>query len=213
MRKLFRNAIYSAIVAMMMGAPVSGAPSGLNIIPTADVLDKGVASVEIESDGIGRPWGGDCDRFALLQVGIGWEVELGVDRCLDDPDTWVNFKWRARGESGSLPAIALGLQAISKGERPQPYIATTKSLGATRLHAGAVDVSRRLRWMFGIDRPLCGLVTFQADYVSGDENSSTYGIAINLSNSLSLTLARSIGNTADTGNGHIVNLAWTTSLK
>ncbi|MCL5105190.1 MAG: YjbH domain-containing protein [Armatimonadetes bacterium] len=213
MCKLFLNAVYSAIVALIVGAPVCGAPSGLNVIPTADVLDKGIASVEMESDGIGRPWGGGCDRFALLQAGIGRGVELGVDRCLDDSDTWVNFKWRARGESGSLPAIALGLQTISEGDRPQPYIATTKSLGLTRLHVGAVDVDGVTRWMLGIDRPLCKLVTFQADNTSGDENSSTYGVAINLSNSLSLTLARSIGNTADTGNGHIINLAWSAAWK
>lgn len=207
------NAVYSAIVALMLGAPVLGAPSGLNVMPTADVLDEGVVSLETESDGNARPWGDDCDRFALLQFGVGNGIELGVDRCLNDPNTWVNFKWRVRNESAGSPAVALGTQAVTDNGRPQPYAVTTKSLGRMRVHAGIIDIDHELRWMFGLDRPLGSRVTLQADYISGDENSMTYGVAVSLSNSLSLTLGRTVGKSTETGNGHVFNLAWSTSLK
>ena len=80
------------------------APSRLNIIPTADVLDRGVISLETESAGAGRLWGADCDRFALFQTGIGNGIELGVDRCLDDPVDYTS------GDENSLTyGVALAL--------------------------------------------------------------------------------------------------------
>ncbi|MHB1455630.1 MAG: hypothetical protein ACYC0V_01815 [Armatimonadota bacterium] len=189
------------------------APSGLNVIPTADVLDKGVTSLEIESAGNGRPFGDECDSFSLVQIGVGSGIELGVDRCLDDPDTWLNIKWRVRDESDRLPSLAFGIQGIGENGLAQPYIAALKSVGDTRVHTGLIVIDRKTRWTFGLDRPVGSHVTFQADYTSGDENSITYGIAASLSNSLSLTLAKSVGNAGETGNGHIINLAWSTSIK
>lgn len=193
--------------------PAMCAPSGLNVIPTADVLDKETISLEMESAGNGRLWEDGCDRFALLQIGVGNGLELGVDRCINDPDSWINVKWRARDESGGLPALAFGVQGISDDELAQPYIALLKSIGNTRLYTGAIMIDRKTRWMFGLDRPLGSRVTFQADYTSGDDNSITYGIAVSLSKSLSLTLARSSGNSDETGNSHVVNLAWSKSLR
>lgn len=207
LRRLFAIGGFIAVV-LSNGQWAVCAPSGLNVIPTADVLDKGDVSLEIESDGRGRPWGDDCDSFSLLQFGVGNGVELGVDQCLNNPDTWINIKWRVCDESGRLPALALGVQGISYDELAQPYIAVLKSIGDTRFHMGAMKIDHKTRLVFGLDRPLGSRVTFQADYTSGDENSTTYGIAVSLSNSLSLTLVRSLGNAVETGNGHIINLAW-----
>ncbi|MDO8586380.1 MAG: hypothetical protein Q7T82_05010 [Armatimonadota bacterium] len=38
------------------------APSGPNVIPTADVPAEGLVSLETESAGNGRRWGGECSR-------------------------------------------------------------------------------------------------------------------------------------------------------
>ncbi|MHB9035506.1 MAG: hypothetical protein ACYC64_02485 [Armatimonadota bacterium] len=211
-RRLFAIACFVGVV-LSNGQWAVCAPSGLNVIPTADVLGKGVMSLETESDGNGRPWGDDCDRFALLQFGVGNGIEMGADQCLNDSNAWINFKWRVRNESNGSPAVALGTQAIADNGRPQPYVVTTKSLGKLRLHTGVIDIDRKFRWMLGMDHPLGGRIAFQADYISGNENSMTYGVAVSLSNSLSLTLAKSVPNGTDTGNGHVVNLAWTMPLK
>jgi hypothetical protein len=184
----------------------------LNVIPTADVLDRGVISLESESAGAGRPWGDGCDMYALSQIGIGSGVELGMDRCLGDSESWVNVKWRMRDESGRTPALAVGVQGIGEGATAQPYVVALKSFGNTRIHTGMVAIDRKSEWMIGVDHPLGSRVTLQVDYISGDENSMTYGAAVGLTSNLSLTLARSSGNTDATGNGHVINLAWSMSL-
>lgn len=202
----------SAIMAVCL--PVWSAPSGLNAIPTTDVLDPGVRSLEMESAGTGNPRGSDCDGVALLQCGIGYGVELGVDRSTSsDSDYWINVKWRVRDETGAVPAVAFGTQSISDGDRPQHFAVATKSFGLTRLHSGIIGIEHKTRWMLGVDHPLGNKFTFMSDYINDDENSATFGLAVNLNDSLSLTVARSLGNSANTGNGYIVNIAWSTALK
>ncbi len=191
----------------------TAAPSGLNVIPTADILDKGVMSLEFESAGSGTPWGGDCDNFALLQFGVGYGVELGFDHCTNHPDHWLNVKWRIRDESDTLPAIAIGTQSISVGDRHQPFAICTKCFGSLRGHAGFIGLDSKARWMAGVDHPLSIRFTVQADYISGHENTASFGIAATLTDNLSLTLARSLGNSADVDDGYIVNVSWSMAVR
>jgi len=188
------------------------APSGLNVIPTADVLGKELVSLEYEVSGKARLWDGDCAGWGLFQIGIGHGLELGLDRCFSDDAWWGNVKWQALAETPRIPAVALGLQGLSKGARPQPYLATTRSIGKMRLHAGAILIGHNLRWMLGLDRPVGRRLTLQADYTSGDENALTYGMSAALTDNLALTLARTSGNSAAIGNGEVLNLAWTIKL-
>lgn len=196
------------MVALAIGPSALCAPSGLNVIPTADVLDQGGISLEAESAGSGRPWSDNCDQFALLQVGVGKGLEIGLDRCLNDSGSWLNVKWQAHQERSGAPGLAFGVQSISAGDKAQPYVVAMRSFGATRIHAGAARMGGRPRWMLGVDRPLGHRVTLQADYISGDENALTYGVAAALTRHLSLTVALSAGNSADAGKGSIINLAW-----
>jgi hypothetical protein len=208
----FYQIFWSVSVLVTVCMPAIGAPSGLNVIPTADILDSGVVSLETESTGTGSPWGGDCNSFTLLQFGMGYGIELGMDKCVNDSDSWINFKWRVRDEAGAFPAIAFGTQAISKGDRSQHFAVATKSFGKCRLHTGVIGIDRSIRWMLGANRPISGRLTFQTDYINGDENSSTFGVALALNGSLSLTVARSLGNSVDAGDGYIVNAAWSKGL-
>lgn len=208
--------LFTIVCCVLMSAAVSlsawGAPSGLNVIPTADVLDRGTVSLEFETAGPGLPWDSGCDDFLLFQIGAGNGVELGVDRCLNDPESWINVKWRVLDESDGRPALALGVQGIGYDDVAQPYVVALKTFGDTRLHTGLLAIDGKTRWMLGADHPLSRQVVLQADYTSGDENSTTFGIAFAVSDSLSLTVARSVGNSAETGNGYIVNLAWSRVL-
>lgn len=208
-----RNILSISLIILAGCLPAVGAPSGLNMIPTADVLDRGAMSLETESDGTGRPWSDDCDSFALFQFGVGGGVELGVDSCTNHPDAWVNCKWRIRSESSRLPAVALGVQALNYDGHTEPYAVATKTVARARFHAGLIGIESRASWMIGIDHPLSERVAFQADCIDGKQYMTALGIAIDLTDSLSLTLAKTLGHTDGTGDGHVVNLAWTATLK
>lgn len=205
-RKSFALVSFVA-VALCCGQWAACAPSGLNVIPTTDVLGNREISLEAESDGRGQPWGDDCTRLLLFQIGLGNGFEAGIDHCLDDPELWLNVKWRLQDESTGRPAVACGIQGISNNESAQPYLAIHKSVGSVRLHTGLIVIDRKTRWMGGIDRPLGNRITLQADYINGSENAFTYGVGISLSKNLSLTLGRAVGNSEEIGNGYIVNLA------
>jgi len=196
------------LIAIFPALPSAyGAPSGLNTIPTADVLDDGAISLEIESSGTGRPWGDDYDHFSLIQLGFQGGVEMGVDMCLTDSSAWLNAKWRLCDESTHIPAIAVGVQSVSDKGRAQPYLIVLRSLGKARVHGGFLRDDGGTRWMAGLDTTLAGMVTFQTDYISGEEDSLTYGIAVPLSRQVSVTLVNSIGNLAGE-HGHAINVAW-----
>ncbi|MHB8995854.1 MAG: hypothetical protein ACYC63_11470 [Armatimonadota bacterium] len=184
------------------------APSGLNIVPTADILEPGVVSLETESIGAKTPWDSDAAVLFLLQIGLGNGWEAGLDHLLDGPHTRLNAKYRLCDETEGRPALALGLEAIGAEGGVQAYLTGTKTFGATRIHLGAFGVGGRNRAMLGLDRPLGRDVTFQADYVSGASNALTYGLAINLNDTVAITLARANANSAEVEDAYIVNLAW-----
>ncbi len=215
MRSLGFHQMFCCISVLMASClPAMSAPSGLNVIPTADVLDESMVSLEIESVGTGTPWGGDCDSFALLQFGVGRGIEFGLDRSTSgSSDHWLNAKWRVLDESRTTPAVALGTQTVSKNDHPQPFAVATRRFGRMRLHGGIIDIERKTRCMVGVDHSHGSRFTFQADYISGNENSASFGVVACLNCSLSLTVARSIGNSVDSGDGYVVNFAWSTPLK
>lgn len=179
------------------------APSGLNVIPTADVLDRGVLSLETESAGAGRPWSDGCDQYNLLQIGLGNGVEFGIDRCVDSSSVWLNAKWQVAKDPA---AAAIGIQGA--GEKAQPYLVVSKESPLARVHGGFIGMEGRWRWMLGLDKALGDRIALQADYVSGRENSLSLGMALTLNRTLAVTFARSLANSGQSGSGHIINLAW-----
>lgn len=211
MRRLYRASFITMTVGCLAGV-AAGAPSGLNIIPTADVLAAGEMSLEHEMTGQGRLWGDDSDSFGLLQFGLGRGIEVGVDRGFDPRDWWGNAKWQVQPEDAGKPAVALGIQGLSDGDRAQPYVVMTRSLNALRLHAGAIVIEDDLRWMAGTEVPLGTHLVFQADYTSGRDNSWSYGVAAALSDNVSLTVAHRLGNSGAVDDGYIFNLAWSVRL-
>lgn len=204
--------IYTVVLSLV-GVSAWCAPSGLSSIPTTDVLESGTVSIETESNGSGRPWGRKCDHFSLLQVGLGKGVEIGVDRCLNNPDHWLNGKWKVVDETAKRPAIAFGMQAVSDNESSQPYLVISKSLSVVRAHAGVIKLDGRLRNLYGVDYTLNKRMTLVADRINGNGNSLTYGLAVNMSNRFSMTVARTKGNSAEINDGYIVNLSYLISRK
>jgi hypothetical protein len=197
------------IAALLLAQAAHCAPTGLNIIPTADVLDPGVVSLQTQSIGAGTPWASEAATAVLFEIGFGKGWEAGLDHPLDDPDTWGNIKYRLWEETKARPALAVGLEAIGADIGIQPYVTAYKSFGPTRVHFGAFGVGRANIGMLGLDRPLTDRLTFQGDYLSSRNDALTYGLVFDVSSTVSLTVARVQANSADVEDTWLVNAAWT----
>lgn len=202
------------ILLVVPSSSVLGAPSGLNVIPTADVLDRGVVSLEMEAAGSGDPFGRGWDGFMLFQVGVGHGVEIGFDSTVrGGADNLLNAKCCVLSEEGWAPALAVGIQAVTGRDRPEPYVVATRSVGESRFHGGVIDLQGKARWMAGMDYRLAKAVTFQVDYVSGSGNQATVGLCVDLTEGLSLTAASSWNNADKGDRGYVLNVAYQPSLK
>jgi len=198
----------------LTGSSAFAAPSGLNVIPTADVLPAGGVSLETEFTGADLPVDGECDGYLLAQVGLGGGFEAGVDRCFDgSKGTWLNVKYRFSAESKGPPAFAAGIQNVGTGSDSQPYVAASKSLGGARVHFGMISIEDEVQGVLGLDRALSKQLTFQADYISGADNSVSIGGALLVGETLTLTAVRLISNSSSAENGYFLNVAWSSSWK
>lgn len=164
--------LFAVGVAFGTDGAVRAAPSGLNVIPTADILPIGEISLEGEFTGE-RPLPSIAGEFALeSQVGITPRLEAGIDLALGTGSLGqyplLNAKWLLLPESRRVPAVALGVQNITLEQSPQPYLILTRTLGKTRLHAGAIYISPSTVGMAGIDHLLSKRLLFQADYTGGE---------------------------------------------
>jgi len=167
-------------------------PTGLNVIPTADVLEKDTYRLDTPFSG-GMRFGPDGDMYVLLQVGAGNGMEVGIDQRVDNgySESWLNAKWRIMEEDGIRPALAIGVQNISRKHEEEPYLVVSKSLKPARFHLGVMRVSGESQAMLGLDRRLGPSLAMQADYVSGRENGFSAGIGIEITKNATLLVARS----------------------
>lgn len=204
--------ILLVLALIALAVPVFGAASGLNIIPTADVLDKGAAAVEIEQAGEQAHIFTTADTALLLQLGLGGGVEIGYDKCGDGDSfgAW-NIKLAVARRNG-LPSAAIGVQNVGNGIKPQPYAVGHITLGCGRLHAGLIRIEGSTQPMIGYDRPLAKLLTLQSDYVAGDENAASLGFAVDLGSNLGLTAAYIRNNIGPDKDSYLLTLSWLPSF-
>jgi hypothetical protein len=202
----FSAAVMACTLLVLAGSSVFAAASGSNIIPTADIYDKGTFSLEYQSENNNRflAVGGGCDDFALLQFGLTERLEAGVDRYIDDSDTVFNAKYIA-ARSDKTP-VAVGLQDVGHGFKPQLYIIGGIGFDRPlRAHAGAIRLDGSNEAILGMDVTR-GDFTFQADYISGHENDAAIGLSWGYRAfvvTYSLVFPNNSGST-----GHILNLQY-----
>jgi hypothetical protein len=113
------------------------APTGLNAMPTAEVLAIGEARVQYETDGSGKLFVPPDGALYGTQVGLLLGLEGGVDEVVDK-GTVYNLKWRMQGEGMMRPAIAIGVQNVTPDEKPQFYVVATKSFSPASVSAGVL---------------------------------------------------------------------------
>lgn len=156
------------------GATALAAPSGLNVIPTADILETGILDLEGEINGEKIVPGNQQGWGLLSQFGLTPRVELGADLVSDDEGERIllNVKWLIFPK----PALALGVQNVSHRQQMEPYLVATHPLGKTRLHAGLVT-GAGTGLLAGVDHLCSPRLVLQGDYMGGSEGSASLGVA------------------------------------
>jgi len=138
------SVLFLALIAT--GAAVGAAlaaPTGLNVIPTADILAEREVVVGYQLDGV-RLSDTDCNHWALLQIGLTDRFEVGVDRCFcGEVGTFGNAKLLLFREAEHHPALAVGVLGLSEGASGEPYAVASADAGGGRARLPLRPAARR----------------------------------------------------------------------
>lgn len=129
---------FALVLIALCLSPIAGlaVPTGLNMMPTAESLSLGQARFQFESEGSGKLYVPNDSTLIGSQGGVILGIEAGIDN-VSDKGTVYNTKWVFKGDGLLFPALAIGAQNLTSGERPQYYAVTTKSLlSIAKVHAG-----------------------------------------------------------------------------
>ncbi len=230
-----RNAA-ALLAAIALPVAAAAAPTGLNLVPTADVVPWRQLTVQLQNGNtevsgrrsvIHQP-----DLVVQSQVGLPYDCEAGIDVLPSDPPydyrPAVNFKWTPVAEGDRWPATAVGVQGLGVGFAPSFYAVATKTINydqiqyqkfrahhrniklrGIRLHAGILRAPNAWRAILGTDVEVNDHFVFYADWTSGPANAVSLGgvIVLDRANSIGIALLR--GNTADRVSGALVTLTHT----
>ncbi len=198
-----------AVLLVISLSPVWAGPTGLTVIPTADVLEPATASLEFEAEGRHVPFGGDCDRFMLLQIGLPQSLELGIDGCVTSSEgPWLNAKWVMMSETPRFPSVAVGLQSVGKDTTAEPYLALSRDVGRVRLHTGAIRLEHHNSWIFGVESSLGPGLAVCGDYVSGTAGTTSLGLSWEISDTIAVAAARIFANDSEEEDNWYFNLGY-----
>lgn len=195
---MMKRLLFFLLTGLLLSASHAvAAPSGLNLITTADLLGHGEIALEYQNDGI-RLFDHDCNHWLLLEIGITDRFELGVDRCFDgETGTFGNVKVLLQPENERRPAVTLGVQNLAEGELAQPYLALAKDVGEARWHVGAIRLEGDVEAMVGLELSLAEPATLVLDHVSGADSASGLGLGLDLSEHVSLLVSRIVSHASE----------------
>jgi len=164
------RAIWLSVFAVLLLIPLAAlaVPTGLNIMPTADILATGQERVEYESNGSGKFYVPQGDLLYGTQTGFQG-FEGGIDNATSKTSIY-NLKWRLVKENVLLPSLAVGMQNVMMGQEPQSYAVVTKSIGPNgmlRASVGLMHITGETLTMIGAQGSMGPLVV-KADTASGN---------------------------------------------
>lgn len=180
-------------------------PTGLNVIPTTDIVPDGSWIGGIENGNpsfTGTPFWRQPQLSFQSQVSLAPWLEAGVDDA-ETPDQSANsgvfnIKALVMTENGSQPNIALGLWNVAEHQKQGYYFTMSKTLNydqqqeqrfrahhrhnrklmGVRAHLGMMLDGHGISQPFtGTDIQLSDMFVFQADWVHGSGNVATAGVA------------------------------------
>ena len=187
--------------ALSCVGPVLAYPTSINIIPSADLMPRGEARIELELDGDPTPFASGSSLGAYFQVGLTDRLEVGLD-ALDlnhEADWQVNLKYQLWTESEARPAVAVGLMDMD-GRRPleNAYLVLSRQIDQIRVHGGLWRVEGT-HGVLGLEYYWDDLTGGLLDWTSGPEGYGTVGIYRALGGSLYSTLYYARNNTRESG--------------
>ena len=201
----------AAALAAGMGVTVRAAPSGLALMPTADLVPGGEFVVEAQVDGSLEDVDADT-RFLNFQTGLGDRMEWGVDydASRETEEYWLlNAKLLVWGSASEKVLIAAGFRNLGDEEEPEGYAVGTLSLGAVRAHAGAtVSEARNLDGVVGLDVEWSPGWWAYGEWTSGKENAGSVGLNMPLPGPLDLMTGIILPNRSEEDVGYTVHLVW-----
>jgi len=229
-----------AALVVCLPALASAAPTGLNQIPTTDLVPVKQLTVQLQNGNTEVSGSGSVFHQPQLvyqsQFGLFPRMEAGIDVAPSNPpDDYrpiLNLKWNPVQEDYRIPAIAVGATQLGPDFSPNYFLALSKTLNfdqiqyqkfrahhrniklrGIRLHTGMLRTSNAWHALVGTDIEVNDHFVAYADWISGTDNAVSMGgvLIINRQNSIQASLLR--GNNEDRLSGVILAITHTFDLE
>ena len=222
--------------ACLLGGTAWAAPTGLNVIPTADLVPFRQLSAVLQNGNTVLRGGSSVFRqpepVPQFEAGLPWNLETGLDLVpADRPEDYrpqVNLKWRLLDEGYRWPAVAAGVSQLGVGFTPNYFLVASRTINyqqiqyqkfrahhrniklrGIRAHVGILRTGNAWRALLGTDIELSDHFVLYADWISGSENAVSLGGVLVINRENSITAAALRGNTEDRVSGLLVNFTHT----
>jgi opacity protein-like surface antigen len=194
--KRFLKPILISAAVLVLSQAAQALPKVLLWVPSTDMVGAGTMHLEFESDAQKQPFADGYEMYVYSQYGITDRLEVGVDLfdIEHDKDTYFNAKYLVTNESEKLPAIAVGVLDIGKGDDPSYYVVGSRTYDKVRYTFGAEGCKDTAYGLIGLELTLNPQFTFLTDYMSGHNGYSSVGLQYNPTKDLSLKLYYSYSN-------------------
>ncbi len=204
---------------VLSSAAALATPTGLNNIPTADVVPAQVLVWQSFAE-----FGEDRDPgwFAGFKYGPAENWEVGLDDTVAGGGSagGPTRQVKCRRPLGEAWALGLGVANISDDRERHgevfPYLVSAASLGAVRGHLGYSWQSDNRAWFVGADAGVGREVTLRADWIKtadGEEHVSSVGFIHALSARWLVEGWASFPSREGAETSHIVKLNWVMPLQ
>ncbi len=174
--KIYFAVLMAFIINAVVIHPANACYSGLVIIPTADLVDNGCYSAELQFDG---EFSNSDNNIRILntELGIAPGFEAGLDYDFsDDAETRLMLNGKYAHQISETTSAALGIFNVGRKAKSVPYLAVSIDHMDFRSHWGVMKSDNKARLFAGIDKQVNEQVTLMADHTIGNENATSAGI-------------------------------------
>lgn len=193
----------------LVGAVASAAPTGLIMIPVADILRHREISANHAITGFERNIDKRYIHSGGLTVGLFDRVEVGISSDYAGTELWDAKLLLTEGEhKGVGYAASVGI-ANGFGKAVDPYVAGRVDLQKMRLHGGVWRISNVVQGFAGVDYELTDKWVLLADHIGGREGYTWVAASYDLGGGLSVMGAMGRPNDRPAGYQHQVVFTYT----
>ncbi len=185
---LLRSLVFAIPLVAVLAAPASATPTGLNNIPTADVVDTSVLVLQ----GFSQFGDGRCPGWFIgAKYGPAENWEVGLDDAFAGPNsnTGLALQVKYRFAPSENVGLALGAANLTADRERNgntfPYLVLSAPLTPTvHGHLGYSAQQDNHAWFLGADAVVASGCTLRADWIQvddGDESVASLGFITSLS--------------------------------